>query len=67
MDTEHKTDAPTRNGPIKIFHEGSLLKEGNNLVKDWKKRWFILRDDKLTYYKKKGVNIITIRYIILFF
>lgn len=40
---------------IQIYHEGNLLKEGNNLVKDWKRRWFVLKDDRLTYYKKKGV------------
>ena len=38
-------------------HEGYLLKEGNNIVKDWKRRWFILNEDKLTYYNKKGVCI----------
>ena len=36
-----------------IYHEGNLLKEGNNLVKDWKRRWFILEGTVLSYYKDR--------------
>ena len=43
-------------GSIKVYHEGVLLKEGNAIVKDWKKRYFILEGESLTYYKKKGVS-----------
>jgi len=32
--------------------EGHLKKKGH-LVKNWKQRWFILRGDKLWYFKKK--------------
>ena len=34
------------------------MKEGNAIVKDWKKRFFILDGDQLSYYRKKGVCII---------
>jgi hypothetical protein len=34
---------------------GYLMKEGNNLVKDWKKRWFVFTQMELRYYKKEGV------------
>ena len=34
--------------------EGHLYKEGNNMVKDWRKRWFELRSNLLSYYKKEG-------------
>ncbi|KAF9899513.1 hypothetical protein EC991_008782 [Linnemannia zychae] len=34
----------------KVIRSGSLLKLGNK-YKTWRKRWFVLRGDKLTYYK----------------
>ncbi|KAG0268554.1 hypothetical protein BGZ95_002421 [Linnemannia exigua] len=34
----------------KVVRSGSLLKLGNK-YKTWRKRWFVLRGDKLTYYK----------------
>jgi len=33
--------------------EGELKKQGH-VVKNWKVRWFVLQNDKLAYYKKKG-------------
>ena len=35
---------------------GYLMKEGNNLVKDWKRRWFVFTPLELRYYKKEGVR-----------
>ncbi|KAG0037216.1 hypothetical protein BGZ82_002934 [Podila clonocystis] len=34
----------------KVFRQGYLLKLGNK-YKTWRKKWFVLRGDKLTYYK----------------
>ncbi|KAF9338711.1 hypothetical protein BGZ91_008122 [Linnemannia elongata] len=34
----------------KVIRSGNLLKLGNK-YKTWRKRWFVLRGDKLTYYK----------------
>jgi hypothetical protein len=34
--------------------EGFLTKEGGSF-KSWKKRWFVLKDGALSYYKQKGV------------
>ncbi|KAF8930125.1 hypothetical protein BGZ47_000736 [Haplosporangium gracile] len=34
----------------KVVRSGNLLKLGNK-YKTWRKRWFVLRGDKLTYYK----------------
>jgi len=31
-------------------------KETNLLVKNWKKRWFVLRSDRLAYYKDEKVS-----------
>lgn len=58
-------DEPIDNEPVKPTaegalpsptHEGFLLKEGHNIVKDWKRRWFTLCDDRLVYYNKKSVR-----------
>ncbi|KAK3810396.1 MAG: hypothetical protein J3R72DRAFT_463889 [Linnemannia gamsii] len=38
----------------KVVRSGSLLKLGNK-YKTWRKRWFVLRGDKLTYYKNHKV------------
>lgn len=37
---------------IPIEKEGELIKQGH-FVKNWKTRWFILRGDKLYYYRSK--------------
>lgn len=39
--------------PSEVKYEGFLFKEGNNLVKDWRKRWVELENTKLSYYKTK--------------
>jgi RAC serine/threonine-protein kinase len=36
-----------------VLQEGWLTKEGGT-IKNWKKRWCILQDNKITYYEKKG-------------
>jgi len=36
-----------------IIQEGWLTKEGGN-IKNWKKRWCVLQDGKMTYFEKKG-------------
>ena len=41
---------------MNILHEGPLLKWTNYLY-GWKKRYFVLRDGFLEYYKKKGGDI----------
>eukprot|EP01103_Thecamoeba_quadrilineata_P000657 TRINITY_DN10569_c0_g1_i1.p1 TRINITY_DN10569_c0_g1~~TRINITY_DN10569_c0_g1_i1.p1 ORF type:complete len:460 (+),score=82.51 TRINITY_DN10569_c0_g1_i1:87-1466(+) len=33
--------------------EGYLLKQGNDVLKGWNKRWFFLKKDYLSYYKSK--------------
>lgn len=33
--------------------EGYMQKMGNNLIKDWPKRWCVLKDDCLAYYRDK--------------
>jgi len=33
--------------------EGELKKQGH-VVKNWKNRWFILKDNNFYYFKKKG-------------
>ena len=36
-----------------VYRTGWLYKQGEN-VKNWKKRWFVLKDNKLTYYAGKS-------------
>jgi len=45
-------------GPTVLQFEeisGYLKKQGNNMRKDWKKRWFVLKPDTLNYYKSEKV------------
>jgi len=37
----------------KVLKEGYLTKEGGGF-KSWKRRWFVLRNDALSYFKKEG-------------
>lgn len=38
------------NGGIK---QGNLLKMGNNVIKDWNKRWVMMNPDKIEYFRNK--------------
>ncbi len=33
--------------------QGVLLKRGNNLLKDWRERWFVMNNHSLKYFKNK--------------
>jgi hypothetical protein len=39
----------------KLDQSGWLSKEGGDLVKSWKKRWFCIEKGDLVYYKKEAV------------
>jgi hypothetical protein len=39
----------------KLDQSGWLQKEGGEIVKSWKKRWFCIEKGELVYYKKEGV------------
>lgn len=41
----------------KVIKEGYLMKEGNNIRKDWRKRWCVLKATYLYYYKDQNVSI----------
>jgi len=36
--------------------QGFLLKMGNNMIKDWKKRWVVMESDTLYYYRSRTVR-----------
>lgn len=35
---------------------GFLVKMGNNVIKDWKRRWVVLKGDSLEYFKNRMVH-----------
>jgi len=38
-----------------FYHAGFLEKLGENtVISNWKKRWFVLKDNQLYYFKKEG-------------
>lgn len=44
---------PLSDEEMEIFHEGWLTKEGGN-VQTWKQRWFVLKDNKLSYFHERS-------------
>jgi hypothetical protein len=40
-----------------IAKKGYLFKKGNNLIKDWRRRWFVLYKLSLYYYENEQVKI----------
>jgi len=47
-----RTDSEESYNPSLIVKSGYLIKQGDT-VKNWKKRWFVLRNSSLAYYKTK--------------
>ncbi len=39
--------------PVRLYREGFLTKQGHKR-KNWKKRWFVLKDNELSYYEQRG-------------
>ena len=37
-----------------VTHQGYLYKKSSSLVKDWKRRWFVMHGGVLYYYQEKG-------------
>ena len=37
----------------KVAYQGYLYKKSSGVRKDWKKRWFVLHDGRLYYYREK--------------
>lgn len=46
-------DSCVPKGPSDILIEGYLLKRGKNVFQEWKKRFVVLGDNKLCYFKTK--------------
>ncbi|KAJ3102367.1 hypothetical protein HDU96_009652 [Phlyctochytrium bullatum] len=42
----------------KVICEGYLFKQGTKYKQSWKKRWFVLRNGKLTCYKNNGEYVV---------
>lgn len=41
--------------PLRLYREGFLTKQGHKR-KNWKKRWFVLRDNELCYFEQRGAE-----------
>lgn len=41
----------------KIILQGWLIKRGGGGFKNWKKRWFVLKDDEISYYKSSDDHL----------
>jgi len=48
-----RTALPTRASLSNADKEGWLVKQGTSFVKNWKKRWFVLKGDSLYYFDDK--------------
>jgi len=46
----HSRTIRSSHDPLAL-HEGYLYKKSSSVRKDWKRRWFVLRTDKLLYYR----------------
>ena len=56
-DAARRTTAVMRGKPAKIERQGYLYKQSSNLTKDWKRRWFVLKDGQLFYLRSEEVRI----------
>jgi len=57
--TIYKQDPSRSSGNFagkRLYKEGYLIKQGTK-VKNWRKRWFVLKNDTLTYYKVRGDSL----------
>lgn len=50
------TSGSSSSGIQEVYRTGWLYKQGQK-VKNWKKRWFVLKDNKLTYYAGKNDKV----------
>jgi len=55
-DDDNEDEKSTKRKPIQlnpkdIKRRGYIFKKGNNIIKDWRRRWFVLYKDNLYYYE----------------
>ncbi len=48
--------ATVRGKKARVEKQGYLLKQSSNMKKDWKRRWFALRDGQLFYFRSEEVR-----------